>query len=104
MGIFKKTKKLTAQTDGIINGVSAVCVNKKHLPLAEYEVDGVKYKIRVPFDIAAEMERRSEEHSQFATTYVNFGTNIIGQVTKLQGCRVKVIYDPTNPKKARVIG
>ena len=103
MGLFGKSQKLTAQTTGVIIGVSAVCVNKKHLPLAEYEVDGIKYKVRVPFDIAVKMERQSEDLSRFSGTYVNFGTHIVGQITKLQGCKVKVIYDPAKPKSARVV-
>lgn len=103
MGLFDKTQKLTAQTTGVITGVSAVCVNKKHLPLAEYEVNGIKYKVRVPIEIAVKMERQSEDLSRFAGTYVNFGTNIVGQITKLQGCKVKVIYNPTKPKSAKVI-
>ncbi len=40
---------------------------------------------------------------RFAGTYVNLGTNIVGQITKLQGCKVKVIYNPTKPKIAKVI-
>lgn len=39
MGLFKKSQKLTDKTDKtteVIIGVSAVCVNKKLLPLAEY--------------------------------------------------------------------
>ncbi len=40
---------------------------------------------------------------RFAGTYVNLGTNIVGQITKLQGCKVKVIYDPTKLKSARII-
>ncbi len=56
MGLFKKSQKLTDKTTEVIIGVSAVCVNKKLLPLAEYEVDGIKYKVRVPFDIAVKME------------------------------------------------
>lgn len=103
MGLFKKTQNLTAQTTGVIIGVSAVCVNKKHLPLAEYEVYGIKYKVRVPYDIAVKMERESENPSRFSATNVNFGTKIVGQITKLQGCKVKVIYDPKKPESAKVI-
>lgn len=103
MGLFKKSQKLTAQTTGVIIGVSAVCVNKKHLPLAEYEVDGIKYKVRVPFDITVKMERQSEDLPRFVGTNVNFGTNIVGQITKLQGCKVKILYDPKKPQKAEVI-
>ena len=103
MGLFKKSQKLTDKTTEVIIGVSAVCVIKNLLPLAEYEVDGIKYKVRVPFDIAVKMEHYSEELPSFWGTYVDFGTNIVGQITKLQDCRVKVIYDPTKPKSASVV-
>ena len=103
MSLFEKSQKLTANTIGTIIGVSAVCVNKMHLPLAEYEVNGKKYKVRVPYDIAIKMERQSENSSNFVRSNVNFGTNVVSQITKLQGCKAKILYDPKKPQKAEVI-
>lgn len=75
-----------------------------HLPVAEYEVNGAKYKVRVPYDIAVRLEAQSGTHPQFVRADYNFGTSVKGQVTKLQGCRVRVVYDLHKPKKAKVVG
>lgn len=103
MGIFKKSSKYTEQTTGIIVGVSSVEVNKMHLPIAEYEVNGIKYQVRVPYDIAVKMEKQSDNQRQFQRANNNFGTSIRGQITKIQGCEVKVAYNPEKPKAAKVI-
>lgn len=102
MNLFGKKANYTAQTMGIITGVSAVSVNKMHLPLAEYEVSGIKYQIRVPYDIAVKMEKQCENSDIFVRANNNFGTSVRVQMTKIQGCEVKVVYDPDNPKKAKV--
>lgn len=103
MGIFKKSSKYTEQTTGIIVGVSSVEVNKMHLPIAEYEVNGIKYQVRVPYDIAVKMEKQSDNQRQFQRANNNFGTSIRGQITKIQGCEVRVAYNPEKPKAAKVI-
>lgn len=103
MGLFKKKSNYTAQTTGIIIGVSAIQVNNMHLPIAEYEVNGIKYQVRVPHNIAVKMEKQCDNPAQFIRANYNFGTNVKGQMTKIQGCHVKVAYDPENPKKAKVI-
>ena len=102
MNLFSKKANYTAQTMGIIIGVSAVSVNKMHLPLAEYEVSGIKYQIRVPYDIAVKMEKQCENSDILVRANNNFGTSVRVQMTKIQGCKVKVVYDPDNPKKAKV--
>lgn len=103
MSLFRKKANYTAQTIGTVVGVSAVTVNKMHLPLAEYEVSGIKYQIRIPYNIAVEMEKQSKNSDQFVRANNNFGTNVRLQMTKIQGCEVKVVYDPDNPKKAKVM-
>lgn len=103
MGLFGKKANYTAQTTGIIVGVSSVSVNKMHLPLAKYEVGDIEYQVRVPYDIAVKMEKQCDNSNQFVRASNNFGTNVRVQMTKIQGCKVKVIYDPNNPKKAKVI-
>lgn len=103
MSLLGKKANYTAQTTGIIIGVSSVSVNKMHLPLAKYEVGGIKYQIRVPYDIAVKMENQCYDSNRFIRANNNFGTSVRIQMTKIQGCEVKVIYDPNNPKKAKVI-
>lgn len=59
MSIFSKRQSASGETTGTIVGVSAVAVNNMHLPVAEYEVNGAKYKVRVPYDIAVRLEAQS---------------------------------------------
>ncbi len=103
-GTKKKTEKYTAMTTGTIAGVSAVQVNKMHLPLVEYEVNGEVYQIRMAYDIAKKMEKESIEDAKIVRANLNYGpSHYRGQVTKLQGVQVKVMYDPENPKDAVVV-
>ena len=102
-GTKKKTEKFTAMTTGIIVGVSAIQVNKMHLPLAEYEVNGVKYQVRVSYAIAKKMEKESGERAQIIRANMNYGSNFKGQLTKIQGAQVKVLYNPENPEEAVVV-
>lgn len=104
MSFFNKNISYTEQTTGIITGVSAVKVNMMHLPIAEYVVNGITYKIRVPYEIAIQMERQSNNTNQFVRSNLNFGTDVKGQMTKLQGCKVTIVYNSEKPKKAKVIG
>lgn len=104
MGLFGKSERLTAITAGTIVGVSAVKVNGAYLPLAEYEVGGVKYRIRVPHGIAKQMESECDNAARFACANASFGTSVRGQMTRLIGCSVKIMYDPEKPKNAKVIG
>lgn len=104
MSFFKKNISYTEQTTGIIMGVSSVKVNMMHLPIAEYVVNGITYKIRVPYEIAIQMERQSGNSNRIVRANLNFGTNVKGQLTKLQGCKVTIAYSADKPKKAKVIG
>lgn len=83
--------------------MSSVSVNKMHLPIAEYEVEGKKYSIRVPYAIAAKMEEQCENTADFVRSNANFGTNVRGQMTKIQGCKVKIVYNSKKPKAAKVV-
>ena len=104
MGLFSKKENYTQQTVGIIVGISAVAVNNMHLPIAEYEVNGKKYQVRVPYDIAVKLEKQSNGNSEFVRANLNFGNNSIHlQETKIQGYRVTVAYNPDKPNKAKVI-
>lgn len=101
MGLFGKKLNYTAQCIGVINGVSAIEVNKMHLPLAEYFVDGKMYRVRVPHDIAAAMESESSGGVKIVGIDNNFGK---GQMTRIQGRKVRIVYDPSKPKKGKVVG
>lgn len=104
MGLFSRKENYTEKTTGIITGVSAVQVNKMHLPLAEYEVNGKKYKVRVPYNIAIKMEKSSESESELIRANLNFGNSHVKlQLTKIQGCQVTILYNPDKPNKAKVI-
>ncbi len=106
MGFFNKStsqnkmQKYTAMTTGVIVGVSAVRVNSIHLPLAEYQVNGVKYKLRVPYEIAKKLSQASTAKTQVVNVNFNFASL---QVTNLQGTRVKILYNPNKPKDAIVV-
>jgi hypothetical protein len=105
MGLFNKNEKYTGETLGTIVGVSAVEVNKMHLPIAEYEVDGKTFQVRVPYDIAAKMEKESVGDKDIVKANLSFGNgNMRLQATKIQGCKVKVVYNPDKPSKAKVVG
>lgn len=103
VGTKKKTDKFTAMTTVIISGVSAIQVNKMHLPLVDYEVNGEVYQIRMAYDIAKKMEKESTVDAKFVRAHLSYGSYNRGQITKLQGVEVKVMYDPNNPKDAVVI-
>lgn len=104
MGLFSKKENYTEQTIGIIVGVSAVEVNKMHLPIAEYEVNGKKYQVRVPYDIARKMEKQSDSKNKLVRANLNFGSNSINlQATKIQGCQVTILYNSDKPNKSKVI-
>lgn len=104
MGLFSGSEEYTEQTTGIIAGVSAVKVNNMNLPLAEYEVEGRKYRVRVPYDIAVALEEQSEGESKLVRANLNYGNmNVRLQCTKIQGCKVTVMYNPKKPKKAKVV-
>lgn len=104
MGLFSQKENYTEKTTGIIAGVSAVKVNQMHLPIAEYEVNGKRYKVRVPYDIAIKMEKCSECESELIRANLNFGNNPVRlQATKIQGCQVTILYNPNKPNKAKVI-
>lgn len=102
-GTKKKTEKFTAMTTGVIVGVSAIQVNKMHLPLVEYEVNGVRYQVRLSYAIAKRMEKASTSNAQIVRANLNYGTNFKGQLTKIQGSQVKVLYNPENPEEAVVV-
>ena len=102
-GTKKKTEKFTAMTTGVIVGVSAVQVNKMHLPLAEYEVNGVKYQVRVSYAVARNMGEESSSDPQIIRANMNFGTTFKGQLTRIYGAQVKVMYNPDNPGEAVVV-
>ena len=124
---FKKPN-YSVETIGTISGVSAIKVNNLQLPLAEYEVDGIKYKVRVPYDIAWPMELKARENAGYQNNikdtframkdaianqnkgdakivreHLNVGTNFEGQLMFTMGKKVVVKYDPEKPKKAIVI-
>lgn len=103
VGTKQKTDKFTAMTTGIISGVSAIQVNKMHLPLVDYEVNGEIYQIRMAYDIAKRMEKESMADDKIVRANLNYGSNYRGQITKLQGVQVKVMYDPDNPRDAVVL-
>lgn len=103
MGLFSKKENYTAQTVGIIVGVSAVAVNKMHLPIAEYEVNGRKYQVRVPYDIAVKLEKQSSGKSELVRASLNFGSNVSLQSTKIQGYQVAIRYNPDKPDKSKVV-
>lgn len=103
VGVIKKTENCTAITMGIVMGVSAIQVNKMHLPLVEYEVDNKKYKIRMSYKLAKKMEKETNADYKIVRANLNYGNNFKGQLTKLQGLKVKVAYNPINPKEAVVI-
>ena len=106
MGFFNKSinqnkmQKYTAMTEGVIVGVSSFRVNSIHLPLAEYQVNGVKYKLRVPYEIAKKMSQASTAKNQVVNVNLNFASF---QVTNLQGTKVKILYNPNKPKDAIVV-
>ncbi len=104
MGLFSRSKEYTEQTTGVIVGVSAVKVNNMNLPLAEYEVEGKQYRVRVPYGIAVKLERQSEGEGKLVRANLNYGNvNVRLQHTKIQGCKVNVLYNPQKPKKAKVV-
>ena len=103
-GTKKKTDRFTAMTTGTISGVSAIEVNGMHLPLVNYEVNGEEYQIRMAYDIAKRMEKDSMADCKIVRANLNYGpSHFRGQVTKLQGVQVKVMYDPENPKDGVVV-
>ena len=104
MGLFGKKLSYTEQCVGVINGVSAVKVNNMHLPLAEYVVNGELYKVRVPYDIAVVMESECENEQQIVRANLNFGNSVRAQMTGVQGRKVQIAYDPSKPKKGKVVG
>ena len=105
MGLFGKKLNYSEKTIGIINGVSAVKINCMHLPLAEYEVDGNTYRIRVPYDMAVAMESQNQENQTVVRANLNFGNaSFHGQLTGIQGKNVQIAYDPAKPQKGKVIG
>lgn len=104
MGLFGKKLNYTEQTVGIINGVSAVQVNKMHLPLAEYTVGGEVYKVRVPHDMAVVMESECASGQQIVRANLNFGNHVKAQMTGIQGRKVQIAYDPAKPEKGKVVG
>lgn len=104
MGLFSKKENYTERTTGIIVGVSAIEVNKMHLPIAQYEVNGKKYQVRVPYNIAVKLENQSNGKREVVRANHNFGTNSINlQATKIQGCQVTILYNPDKPNKSKVI-
>lgn len=105
MGLFGQKLTYSEKTKGVIVGVSAVKVNGMRLPLAEYEVNGEKYQVRVPYDIAVVMETESKGEKKIVRANKNFGNSVIrAQVTGIQGCEVHIAYDPSKPNKGKVIG
>lgn len=98
----KKETEYTGRTTGTITGVSAVQVNNRHLPLVDYYVDSVKYTIRMPYKMAVEMEKASQNEGGIVRANRNFGTSFSGQYTKLIGAAVPVCYDPKKPKNAKI--
>ena len=107
LNLFNKTgdKKnaCTAMTTGMVVGVSAVQVNKMHLPIVEYEVKNEKYQIRMAYQLAKKLEKESIVEREVVRASLNYGNNLKAQVTKLQGMEVKVSYNPENPKEAVVV-
>lgn len=104
MGLFSKNENYTEQTTGVIVGVSAIKVNNMHLPIAEYEVNGKKYQVRVPYDIALRLEKQSNNKNEMVRANLNFGNNSINlQATKIQGIQVKILYNSDKPNKSKVI-
>ena len=105
MGLFGKKLNYSEKTTGIIKGVSAVKVNNMHLPLAEYEVNGETYRVRVPHDIAVAMENHSQSDKTIVRANMNLGNaSFNGQLTGIQGKTVQIAYDPAKPEKGKVIG
>ena len=100
MGLFSKEENYTERTTGVIVGASAVQVNGSNLPLAEYEVDGKKYKVRVPYNIAVKMEKDSDNKGKIVRANLNLARF---QRMKILGQNVTVLYNPNNPKKSKVI-
>lgn len=123
---FKKPN-YTAETIGIITKPSAVRVNNVNLPLAEYEVNGETYNVRVPYNLACEMEIKAKQEAGYQNTIkdsiramkdafvnnnegdakivrnnLNKGLNFEGQLMFTVGKKVIVKYDPERPKKAIV--
>lgn len=103
VGVLKNTEKCTAMTTGTIVGVSSIQVNKMHLPLAEYEVNGEKYQVRVAYPVAKKMEKESDADLKLVRANLNYGLNYKGQITKIHGAQVKVAYNPENPEEAVVV-
>ena len=105
MGLFGKKLNYSQNTVGIIKDVSAVKVNNMHLPLAEYEVNGETYRVRVPHEIAVVMEAHSQGDKSVVRANLNFGNaSFNGQVTGIQGRSVQIVYDPAKPENGKVIG
>ncbi len=104
MGLFGKELNYTEQCTGVIKGVSAVKVNNMHLPLAEYVVNGELYKARVPYEIAVVMESEYKNEQQIVRANLNLGNHVRAQMTSVQGRKVRVAYDPSEPKKGKVVG
>ncbi len=125
---FKKPN-YTSETVGTITKPSAVMVNGIQLPLAEYEVNGQKYNVRVPSELARSMELKAKEAAgyednlkgsikavkdaiannnsgdvQVLRNNNSFGTTFEGTIMFTVGKKVVVKYDPENPKKAIVTG
>lgn len=103
VGTKKKTEKFTASTTGIIIGLSSIKVNNKYLPLAEYVVNNNTYQIRVSYAIAKKMEKESKADYKIIEAKASNALNFKGQVTKLQGATVKIIYNPENPEESLVV-
>ena len=105
MCFFGKKLNYTQTTVGVIKGVSAVRINYMHLPLAEYVVDGCAYQVRVPYDIAVFMENQSQAEPMYVRANMNYGSSsYCGELTRIQGRQVQIVYDPAKPQKGKVVG
>ncbi len=126
---FKKPN-YSVETIGTITRPSAVQINGINLPLAEYEVAGQKYEVRVPSELARAMELKAKQEAgyednlkgsfqalkdsfssnnpsgvQVLRNNNSFGTNSFeGTIMFTVGKKVVVKYDPEKPKKAIVTG
>ena len=125
---FKKPN-YTNETIGTITKPSAIKVNGIQLPLAEYEVNGQKYNVRVPSELARSMELKAKAEAGYEDNIKgsikavkdaiasnnsgdvkvlrnnnSFGTTFEGTIMFTVGKKVIVKYDPEKPKKAIVTG
>ena len=121
--MLKKEDNFTEKVIGTIVSASSIRVTDLHgstvyLPIAEYMVDGVSYKIRVPSKIAVPMENQARIDGGYKGTLKGAKDILQGKDSNAKviwksptyciftysiGKKVVIAYNPKKPKEAKVI-